>query len=449
MTEHSTAVAGPGELLYPGLKTLAGPKSRRTESSGPRRILVADDDGEFVSLLEQLAGRLGCGVAVARDFETLQIANAENEPEVIFLGLTAGGHDAVEMLRHLSERRSRAYVVLVGAADVKVLESAERLGRSRRLSMQPSLKKPVSVPGLRAFLRKVIVTQPNITVEELREGIDEKRFLAFFQPVVDLIAAGNPILRAEVLARWDHPFHGMLSASEFIDAAEGHSVMAELTTALLVRALEQASACRDAGLTLPFSLNVSAQSLTDLSLPDTLSEIVAEYGFGNELVTVEVTESAMTEDRLDILEVLTRLRMRGFRLAMDDFGTGYSTLLELVRLPFNEIKIDQRFVEKLEIRRESDVVIGSTVSLAHGLGMKVCAEGVESRTSLEFLKRAGCDAAQGRYIQEPVSGEDLMTCLRNWGRTGARQPGFTGILHSGDAGGWGARDSEGSDASLL
>lgn len=420
-TEHATGVVESGEILYPGLKTLASPRTERTGLSGPNRILIADDDGEFVSLVEQLGSRLGCGVAVARDFETFQMANTENEPEVIFLGLTVGGHDAVEMLRYLSERRCRAYIVLIGAADVKVLESAERLGRSRRLSMQPSLKKPVSVAGLRAFLRKVIVTQPTITLDELREGIDEKRFLAFFQPVVDLVAPGNPILRAEVLARWDHPFHGILSASEFIDAAEEHAVMRELTTALMVRALEQTSACRDVGLTLPFSINVSAQSLSDLTLPDQLTEVVSEYGFGNDLVTIEVTESAMTEDRLDILEVLTRLRMKGFRLAMDDFGTGYSTLLELVRLPFNEIKVDQRFVEKLEIRRESDVVIGSTVSLAHGLGMKVCAEGVESRTSLEFLERAGCDAAQGRYIQEPVSGEDLMTCLRNWGRPEARQ----------------------------
>jgi EAL domain-containing protein (putative c-di-GMP-specific phosphodiesterase class I) len=410
---------------------------------------VADDDEEFVSLIEQLGSRLGCGVAVARNFEAFQSANVANEPEVIFLGLTVGGNDAVELLRYLAERRSRAYIVLAGSAELKVLESAERLGRSRRLSMQPSLKKPVSVSGLRAFLCSVIVTSPDITAGEFREGIAEKRFHPYFQPVIDLVSPGNDILRAEVLARWDHPFHGMLSAAEFIDAAERHGVMAELTMALMVRALEQTRVCRDAGLALPFSINVSAQSLTDLSLPDTLSEVVSDYGFTNDMVMVEVTESAMTEDRLEILEVLTRLRMKGFRLAMDDFGTGYSTLLELVRLPFNEIKIDQHFVEKLEIRRESDVVIGSTVSLAHGLGMKVCAEGVESRKSLEFLQRSGCDAAQGRYIQEPVSGDDLMTCLRNWGRQDARQPGFTGLIHGSDPGRWNSREPAFVDPNLL
>jgi EAL domain-containing protein (putative c-di-GMP-specific phosphodiesterase class I) len=100
--------------------------------------------------------------------------------------------------------------------------------------------------------------------------------------------------------------------------------------------------------------------------------------------------------------------MKGFRLSMDDFGTGYSTLNELVRFPFNEIKIDQRFVESLGTRTESGVVISSAIGLAHGLGMTVCAEGVGSAEALEYLRGAGCDAAQGRFIQEPVSGEDLM-----------------------------------------
>jgi CheY-like chemotaxis protein len=125
-----------GELLYPGLRTLSGPPGG-SGSAGPIRVLVADDDEEFVSLIEQLGSRLGCGVAVARNFEAFQSANVANEPEVIFLGLTVGGNDAVELLRYLAERRSRAYIVLAGSAELKVLESAERLGRSRRLSMHP------------------------------------------------------------------------------------------------------------------------------------------------------------------------------------------------------------------------------------------------------------------------------------------------------------------------
>jgi len=449
-TEESTGTPETVEVLPTGLKTLIGPATRTPASSHPRHgcILVAGDDAELSSTVDQFAGRLGMGAVIARDFDAFQTAN-ESEPEIILLNLRVGDHDAVEVLRYLSERRSRAYIVLVGDADVKVVESAERLGRSRRLSMQPSLQKPVSVAALRAVLKTTLDARPEITAEELREGIDRKRFVPFFQPVIDLAGRENGIVRAEVLARWDHPFHGMLTAAEFIEAAEKHGVIAELTASLLAQALTQAGACREGGLMLPISINISATSLTDLSLPDTLSEIVAERGFRNEMVMIELTESSMTEDRLEILDVLTRLRMKGFGLAMDDFGTGYSTLLELVRLPFNEIKIDQRFVEKLEIRRESDIVIGSTVGLAHGLGMTVCAEGVESRKSLEFLRRAGCDAAQGRYIQEPVSGEDLMACLRNWYRTDARQSGFPAVVRRAGGSRWGPREPGSQDPSLL
>jgi EAL domain-containing protein (putative c-di-GMP-specific phosphodiesterase class I) len=115
--------------------------------------------------------------------------------------------------------------------------------------------------------------------------------------------------------------------------------------------------------------------------------------------------------------------MKGFRLSMDDFGTGYSTLLELVRLPFNEIKIDPRFIDQVGVRRESGIVIRSAIGLAHGLGMTVCAEGVENAETLEFLRGADCDAAQGRHIHEPVSGADLMAYLKTRGKDAVREPG--------------------------
>jgi EAL domain-containing protein (putative c-di-GMP-specific phosphodiesterase class I) len=195
--------------------------------------------------------------------------------------------------------------------------------------------------------------------------------------------------------------------------------MEELTAQLLVQALEQMRDWRESGHLFSISLNVSTTSLSDLNLPDTLSDIVSGYGFQNDAVMIELTESAMTEERVETLDILTRLRMKGFALSMDDFGTGYSTLLELVRLPFNEIKIDPRFIDQIGVRRESGIVIRTAIGLAHGLGMTVCAEGVESPETLDFLRGAGCDAAQGRAIQEPVSGSDLMTYLKTRGPASA------------------------------
>lgn len=378
-----------------------------------KRIMLADPDETLGAMLEDLAGRLGCRTMIARDFESFAAGSAASEPDVVLMGLRLGDRDAVQVLRHLSEQRSHAYIVLIGDGDVKVVESVERLGRGRRMNMLPSLERPVSAVTLRMLLRGVIDARPDIGPEELREGMAGRQFVPYFQPIIDLRGREGRMVRAEVLARWDHPFHGLLSASEFIGAAEEYGCIEEMTVVLLGAALEQASACREGGHSLPISLNISTTSLNDLSLPDTLADILSNHGFRNDVVTIELTESAMAEQRVETLDILTRLRLKGFGLSMDDFGTGYSTLLELVRLPFNEIKIDPRFIDQVGVRRESGIVIRSAIALAHGLGMTVCAEGVESPDTLEFLRGAGCDAVQGRSILEPVSGHDLLEFLES------------------------------------
>lgn len=386
---------------------------------GGKRVLFAGEDTGLASQLEGMAARLGCRSVTVTDFGDLQAACAAQEPEVILLTLTLGRHDAIEVLRYLSERSSHAYVVLIGDGDFKVLESAERLGRSRQLNMLPSIEGPMSVHALRELLRGLVDAHPDLSAREFRDGMREGQFLPYFLPVMDLRTPGERILRAEVLARWEHPFHGMLTAAEFIDAAEQHACIEELTKTLLKEALVEVRKCRESGDEIPISLNVSTLSLTDLDLPDTLSAIVAEHDLSNEAVTIELTESALAEDRLETLDILTRLRMKGFGLSMDDFGTGYSTLLELVRLPFNEIKIDPRFIDQVGVRRESGIVIRTAIGLAHGLGMTVCAEGVEKAETLEFLRGAGCDAAQGRSILPPVPGDDLRDFLRSHRKNGS------------------------------
>lgn len=393
-----------------------------------KRVLIGSADDEVGNIVGWLGSRFGCGAVVAKDFDALQAANSEHDPDLILLGLQIGDQNAIDILRYLARRRSRAHVVLLGNADVKVMEAAERVGRLQGLSMQSSVSTPVTAEALRSVLIAIPGVRPRVTTEELRAGLDEGQFFPVFQPVVDLIGEENALVRAEVLARWDHPFHGTLTAGEFVDEAEDAAVIAELTLSLLERALSLASLCHDAGLTLPLSVNVSATSLTDLSFPEAISEVVAENGYRNELLTIELTESSMSAERMEILDVLTRLRLMGFRLSMDDFGTGYSTLLELVRLPFAEIKIDKRFVDHLGSRRDCDIVIGSTISLAHGLGMQVCAEGVETPRTVELLRRAGCDTAQGRYFQEPVSGQDLVGILKEWGKRHRTQPSLRGLL---------------------
>lgn len=409
--------------MAPGSDVGDGVSSDRPEAVQPheagKRILFAGEDIRLASQLEGMATRLGCRPVTVTDFGDLQAACAEEEPRIILLTLTLGRHDAIEVLRYLTERRSHAYVVLIGEGDFKVLESAERLGRSRRLNMLPSLEGPVTPNAVRELLRGLVDAHPDITADEIREGMRAGQFLPYFQPVLDIRTPGEQILRAEVLARWEHPFHGTLTAGEFIDAAERHSCIEELTTTLLRAALLEVRKCRESGDGIPISVNLSMLSLTNLRLPDSLAAVVSEHDARNEDITIELTESAFTEERVETLDILTRLRMKGFGLSMDDFGTGYSTLLELVRLPFNEIKIDPRYIGQVGVRRESGIVIRTAIGLAHGLGMTVCAEGVEKSETLEFLRGAGCDAVQGRSILPPVPGDELREFLRSRRKNGS------------------------------
>ena len=127
-----------------------------------------------------------------------------------------------------------------------------------------------------------------------------------------------------------------------------------------------------------------------------------------------MTENLDIGEDSDPTEVLTRLRLKGFGLSMDDFGTGYSTLVQLARLPFTELKIDREFVAEIGEHRESEIVIESSVAMAHSMGMTVCAEGVETGQALEFVRGAGCDSTQGFLISRPISSDKVSRFLRSW-----------------------------------
>jgi len=155
------------------------------------------------------------------------------------------------------------------------------------------------------------------------------------------------------------------------------------------------------------SINISAAELSQPQLDQRLLRACRDAGVSPESVILELTETAAMEDPVVSLELLTRLRLEGFRVSLDDFGTGYSSMLQLARMPFSEIKVDQSFVMSATSSDEALIVIRSIVDLGHALGMKSTAEGVEDEDTLEILKGLGCDFAQGYHIGRPMFAEAL------------------------------------------
>jgi diguanylate cyclase (GGDEF)-like protein len=237
-------------------------------------------------------------------------------------------------------------------------------------------------------------------VAELRRAIDQDELSLNFQPKVSL--ASGKVTSAEALVRWEHPAHGMLSPDLFIPIAEQTGLIRPLSRWVLDAALRQLSRWRQDGLDLSVAVNLSMRNLHDPEIADMIRELLTRWGVPPAYLTIEITESSLMADAARAMDVLSRLRAMGVCVSIDDFGTGYSSLAYLKRLPVQELKIDKSFVAHMASDENDAAIVRSTVGLAHDLGLRVVAEGVEDQGTWDMLSGVGCDIAQGYFISRPL-----------------------------------------------
>ena len=242
-------------------------------------------------------------------------------------------------------------------------------------------------------------------LSELDAAIDRGEVGVAYQPKLDI--ATRKIIGAEALARWTHPVKGPIAASEFVAAAEQHDRIGKLTDYVLEKAVAAAAALNKRGDQFEIAVNLSARLLTDKGLTLRVAAMLARHGLEAGRLTLELTETAALADDGESLEMITRLRELGIRISIDDYGTGLSTLDYLKKIPANEIKIDQSFVKGMVDNRSDRLMVQSTIGLAHSLGRKVVAEGVEQREILDLLAEMKCDIAQGFSVGRPMSLDSL------------------------------------------
>ena len=243
-------------------------------------------------------------------------------------------------------------------------------------------------------------------LSELDSAIDRGEVWVAYQPKLDI--ESRRIIGAEALARWTHPEKGPIAASEFVAAAEQHDRIGKLTDFVLENAIGGAAAINRRGQDFGIAVNLSARLLSDKGFTLRVSALLARHGLEPRHLTLELTETAALADSGGgSLEMITRLRELGVRISIDDYGTGLSTLDYLKKIPASEIKIDQSFVKGMADNRSDRLMVQSTIELAHSLGRKVVAEGVEQRDILDLLIEMKCDVAQGFAIGRPMSLESL------------------------------------------
>jgi diguanylate cyclase (GGDEF)-like protein/PAS domain S-box-containing protein len=238
---------------------------------------------------------------------------------------------------------------------------------------------------------------------DLGPAMRENQLFLVFQPKIDLKT--GTLTGFEALLRWQHPVHGNIPPGQFIPLAEMGEIIRPLTLWVIEHALKQLSAWREMGLETRVAVNVSPRNLLDEDCPAQLQQLIERYRVPADALQLEITEGALIADPEKALEVTQRIHALGVRLAIDDFGTGYSSLSYLKRLPLDTLKIDLSFVRQMLESQADAMIVRSTVALAHNLGLRVIAEGVEDGATLATLREMGCDEAQGYHIDRPLAAD--------------------------------------------
>jgi diguanylate cyclase (GGDEF)-like protein len=257
-------------------------------------------------------------------------------------------------------------------------------------------------------------TKHNFLRNDLKAAIEENQFVLHYQPKIDL--ASNRVCGVEALIRWQHPTEGLIFPDAFIPVAEQNGLVKPLTRIVLKMALQQLTEWKQQGLALPIAINISAINLQDSSFPDQVAEIMRNYTVSPAFLEMEITEAALMQDPLRAIETVNKLCAIGIVISIDDFGTGYSSMAYLKKLVVAKIKVDKSFVIDMIKNENDNIIVRSTIDLAHNLGLTVVAEGVESEEALERLRSLGCDTAQGYHMSRPVPIDELNEWLKksNW-----------------------------------
>lgn len=246
-------------------------------------------------------------------------------------------------------------------------------------------------------------------VNDLKLAIEQNQLRLFYQPKMDL--SSGKIHQLEALVRWQHPIQGMIPPDAFISIAEQTGQIDALTHWVLNEAARQYHAWYKTGLELSIAVNISAENLKNQQLTQVLHQVWNEHQLPDNALSLEVTESAVVSDPASAIGMLCEIRDQGIKLSIDDYGTGYSSLAQLKQLPVSELKIDRSFVDKVHMSSDDQIIVRSTIRMAHDMGLSVVAEGIEDQETLTWLQQHQCDLAQGYFISRPMPADELQSWL--------------------------------------
>jgi diguanylate cyclase (GGDEF)-like protein len=408
------------------LESLARAMTTAATSASPVSVLVVDL-GSFSTIVSSLGHDIGDAL-LSQAAERLRasvdarhtVARVEGDEFLIVLENT--GLDAA---RELAEDLLRLLAVGLGVHEISVsLDAVIGIAVAPDHGREPDqllLRATVAKNDGRHAQQRLHVYQEGreegrkrqlAILGDLRRAVRHDELKLYLQPKIAL--GSGAVCGAEALVRWDHPTFGWLPPNEFIPVAEQSGNISLITRWALTTAVRECRLWLEEGLDLPVSVNLSTRDLLDQNLPMFILELLRDHDLSARYLIVEVTEEALVRDFAHASLVLQCLRDIGVRISIDDFGTGYSSLAQIKRLPVDELKIDRSFVMSLPDSTADAAIVHLAVDLAHRMGLKVVAEGVETQAALDWLATQGCEQAQGYLIARPMPAETFGTWVASY-----------------------------------
>jgi EAL domain-containing protein (putative c-di-GMP-specific phosphodiesterase class I)/DNA-binding NarL/FixJ family response regulator len=389
-------------------------------------ILILDDESFMHKLLGRMLTNLGYTSVFACDngHAALELIDGPcDSPNLILLDINMPEMDGLEFVRRLVDRHYTGSLILISGEDERMQQAAEKLAQAHQITVLGHLHKPATPESLGALIDKWLMPQLGkpfaakkiYGADEVRAAIAGGELVNYYQPKVSVSSCR--VVGVETLVRWRHPQDGMVAPDQFIGVAEDNGLIDDLTRVVLINALAQAKAWERAGLMLKVAVNLSMGNLASLGFLDEVVGLAAKAGVPPQMLELEVTESRLMGDLRIPLEILSRLRLKRFRLSIDDFGTGNSSLAQLRDLPFDELKIDQGFVRGAWRNEKLRSIFDHSLRLAKQLGMSVVAEGIEDQADWDFVRETECDIAQGYFIARPMPAADVPGWIQSWQTT--------------------------------
>ena len=367
------------------------------------RVLVIDDDEVANRLLSSTVEELGIEFHTCGDFESINARVDRTEPDIIFVALQLPGHDGVEVLELLAARNSRARIYIISDMEQSILDSTCKIGRQLNLDVAQSFRKPLLMEEIRVSLISGMDTRSRFTSRNFQALLGPGEFVIHYHPIIVLSRhRETPIVGFEVRPHWRARSGLKIWLSEISEQIRENDLLQEFNYHLMDKALE--SYCQWLGSVTYLGITVSMDksNLSDPTWPNAMNSIAEKWGVSKNRITIAIEQSAMKDGVTSALAVLTRLRIKGFRIAIDTMGTDIEELDRLLDVPFGELRLRRILVNQIGHSMEAEFNVATLVSLARKRDISTCAVGVKSPEAFTYLQDCGCTTATGSLFGESL-----------------------------------------------